>query len=61
MGGGEVRGNLPAPIGGLLCKHKRWSRVALERAINGEIDTVLPTAAADPLMQEIRRRAARAS
>jgi hypothetical protein len=48
-------GNLPPPVR-LLCKRKLWSLRALESAINGHVGTA---ADADPLMQEIKSRAAR--
>jgi hypothetical protein len=56
--------NFPPPIGGLLSKRKLWSVAALERAVNGKIDTQQSRAAFDRddlLMREIKSRAARTS
>jgi predicted DNA-binding transcriptional regulator AlpA len=55
----EVRvGNLPPPLR-LLCKRKLWSLRALESAINGHVGSDTAAADADPLLQEIKSRAAR--
>jgi hypothetical protein len=59
----EVKaGNLPGPIGGLNCKRKLWSRLALKRAMkerDGGADTRPVNIDDDPLMNEIKSRAAR--
>jgi hypothetical protein len=51
-------GNLPRPLR-LLCKRKLWSLRALESAINGNVGSDTAAGDADPLMQEIKSRAAR--
>jgi hypothetical protein len=51
-------GNLPQPLR-LLCKRKLWSLRALESAINGHGDSDTVVADIDPLMEDIKSRAAR--
>ena len=57
----EVKaGTLPGPIGGLTCKRKLWSRLALKRAMkerDGSAD--IRQIDDDPLMSEIKHRGAR--
>jgi hypothetical protein len=54
-------GNLPPPIGGLRCKRRLWSLLALERAMNDHVDTGRADVHIidDRLMNEIKNRAAR--
>ncbi len=49
--------NIPGPIGGLRCKRKLWSRLALKNAMKGRDAGMTVAIDNDPLMAEIKRRA----
>jgi hypothetical protein len=52
-------GTLPPPIQGLKCKRPRWSLRSLERAMDDRDGSGTVASIADPLMNEIRKSAAR--